>query len=51
MKHGHGMLKILGEYNEFQLLSMPRLLANGSQIVTHIKMLRIISCTNEMNSS
>ena len=30
---------------------MPRLLVNGSLIVTHIMMLRIISCKNEMNTS
>jgi hypothetical protein len=30
---------------------MPRMLANGSLIVTHIRMLRIISCKNEMNAS
>jgi hypothetical protein len=30
---------------------MPRLLANWSLIVTNIRMLRIISCRNEMNAS
>jgi len=29
---------------------MPRWLANGSKIVTHIKILHMISCKNEMNA-
>jgi len=41
--NGKGIMKIQGWSNRFKFSSMPRFLANASSIVTHIKMLHIIS--------
>jgi len=41
--NGKGTMKLDGYYNWFQFSSKPRLLMNGSYIVTHIKMLCNIS--------